>query len=134
MNDFFNRLQPFALNAMRIMVGLAYWTHGGQKLFAWFGAERTVNMMSRWGIAGIVEFFGGLLVVIGLQHRVAAFIVSGEMAVTYFWMHVWRRGDLWWWGNGGEFPIVYCFVFLFIAAYGGGDFSVDGWLKKRTRG
>jgi putative oxidoreductase len=133
MYAFFSKLQPFALNAVRIMVGLAFWSHGAQKLFAWFGREEPVALMTRFGAAGIIEFFAGGLVVLGLFHRPAAFLISGEMAVTYWWMHVARRGDLWWWANRGELPLVYCFVFLLIAAFGGGDFSIDGWLAKRKR-
>ncbi len=131
MNGFLTKLQPVALNAMRIMVGLTYWSHGAQKLFAWFGREEPVALMSRFGAAGIIEFFGGAMVVLGFYHRPAAFIISGEMAVTYWWMHAARSGEFWWWANRGELPLVYAFVFLFIAAYGAGDFSIDGFLAKR---
>jgi putative oxidoreductase len=131
MNDFLSKLQPFAVNAMRIMVGLALWSHGGQKLFAWFGREEPVALMSRFGAAGVIEFFVGAMVVLGIYHRPAAFLISGHMAVTYSWMHVAGRGSLGWWANRGELPLVYCFVFLLIAAYGAGDFSIDGWLAKR---
>ena len=131
MNDFFSKLQPFAVNATRIMVGLAYWSHGGQKLFAWFGREEPVALMSRFGAAGVIEFFAGAMVVLGFYHRPAAFLISGHMAVTYWWMHAAGRGSMWWWGNRGELPLVYCFIFLLIAAYGAGDFSIDGWLAKR---
>ena len=62
---------------------------------------------------------------------VAAFLISGEMAVTYWWMHVAGRGDLWWWANRGELPLLYAFVFLVIATRGGGDFSIDALLAKR---
>ncbi len=131
MNSFLTRLQPVALNAMRIMVGLAFWSHGGQKLFGWFGWDRDLDLMSRWGVAGTIEFFLGSMVVLGFYHRPAAFIISGEMAVTYWWMHAGRSGEFWWWANRGELPLVYAFVFLFIAAYGAGDFSIDGFLAKR---
>lgn len=131
MNDFFSKLEPLATNAMRIMVGLAFWSHGAQKLFGWFGANRTVELMSRFGIAGTIEFFVAPLVVLGLFHRPAAFLISGEMAVTYWWMHVAGRGELWWWANRGELPLVYAFLFLVIATRGGGDFSIDALLAKR---
>ncbi len=134
MNKFLSDLEPLARNAMRIGVGLLYWTHGAQKLFAWFGRENPVDLMTRFGAAGIIEFVGGLLVIIGFKHRPVAFIISGEMAVTYWWMHAIGRGEFWWWANRGELPAVYAFVFLFIAASGGGDFSIDGWLKKRRAG
>ena len=131
MNDFLTKLQPVAVNAMRIMVGLTFWSHGAQKLFGWFGWDRDLDLMSRWGVAGAIEFFLGSMVVLGFYHRPAAFIISGEMAVTYWWMHAAGRGEFWWWANRGELPLVYAFVFLFIAAYGAGDFSIDGFLAKR---
>lgn len=131
MNDFFSKLEPLATNAMRIMVGLTFWSHGAQKLFGWFGASGTVALTSRFGIAGIIEFFVAPLVVLGLFHRPAAFLISGEMAVTYWWMHVAGRGELWWWANRGELPLVYAFLFLVIATRGGGDFSIDALLAKR---
>jgi len=130
MYDFFSKLEPLATNAMRIMVGLAFWSHGAQKLFGWFGGE-AVALTSRSGIAGIIEFFVAPLVVLGLFHRPAAFLISGQMAVAYWWMHVAGRGELWWWANGGEKALVYAFLFLVIATRGGGDFSIDAILAKR---
>jgi putative oxidoreductase len=133
MNDFLTKLQPLSQNAMRIMIGFAFWTHGGQKLFAWFGREETVALMSRFGVAGIIEFFGGLLIIFGLFTRPVAFIISGQMAVAYWLQHVGGSGEIFHWANGGELALVYCFVFLFMAAWGGGDFSVDGILKNRRQ-
>ncbi len=129
--DWLTKLQPLALNASRIVVGFTFWTHGGQKLFAWFGRDEPVQLMSRFGAAGIIEFFGGLLIIFGAFTRPVAFLISGEMAVTYWWMHAARNGEIWHWANRGELPAVYAFVFLLFAAYGGGDFSIDGMLKKR---
>ena len=131
MNDFLAKLQPLSLNAMRIMIGLAFWSHGAQKLFGWLGDRDPVALMSRFGAAGIIEFFAGGMVILGFYHRPAAFLISGEMAVTYIWMHAGRSGEFFWWANRGELPMVYAFVFLLIAAFGGGDFSIDGLLKKK---
>ncbi len=131
MNELLSKLEPVARNAMRIMVGLMYWSHGASKLFAWFGREEPVALMSRWGAAGLIEFFAGLMVVFGVFHRPVAFIISGEMAVTYWWMHAFGRGEFWWWANRGELPATFAFVFLMIAASGGGNFSIDGLLQKR---
>jgi putative oxidoreductase len=125
------KLQPVALNATRIAVAFTYWTHGAQKLFAWFGRDEPVQLMSRFGAAGTIEFFGGILLMFGLFTRPVAFIVSGQMAVTYWWMHAARSGELWHWANRGELPAVYAFVFLLLATYGGGKFSLDGLLAKR---
>lgn len=131
MEQFFTNLRPLAHNLMRIMVGFAFWTHGGQKLFAWFGGEESVQLMSRMGAAGIIEFFGGLLIIFGLFTRPVAFIISGEMAVAYFLAHAAGQGSIWHWANGGELALVYCFVFLFISTIGAGSFSLDEMLKKR---
>lgn len=131
MNELLSHLRPVAHNAARIMIGLFYWSHGAQKLFAWFGAEQPVELMSRFGAAGIIEFFGGLAIIVGLFTQPAAFIVSGEMAVAYFWMHVPRGDSLWWWANRGELVAVYSFFFLFLATVGGGRFSIDALLARR---
>ena len=131
MYNFFSKLEPLATNAMRIMVGLAFWSHGGQKLFGWFGRPEAVELTSLLGVAGIIEFFVAPLVVLGLFHRPAAFLISGQMAVAYWWMHVAGQGELWWWANKGELALVYAFLFLVIATRGGGDFSIDALLAKR---
>lgn len=130
MNQFLSQLRPIAHPAMRIMVGLMYWSHGAQKLFAWFGQDQPAELMSRFGAAGIIEFFGGLLIVFGVFTQPVAFLVSGEMAVAYFWMHV-PRGGLWWWANRGELVAVYCFVFLYLSTVGAGGFSIDAWRASR---
>ena len=116
---------------MRIVIGFLFMTHGGQKLFGWFGAEAPREFMSRFGVAGILEFFGGILVMLGLFTGPVAFVLAGEMAVAYFWMHL-PRG-LWPWENRGELPALYSFVFLFLATAGGGSFSVDAILAKQER-
>lgn len=129
--------QPVVLahGLMRIVVGFTYWTHGAQKLFGWFGGfgpdGGTADLATRFGAAGIIEFTCGLLIMIGLFTRPFAFIASGEMAVTYFWMHV-TRGGFWHWANRGEVVAIYAFVFLFLAAAGAGALSFDGWLRRRN--
>lgn len=132
------RFRTFSHNALRIMVGLAFASHGAQKMLGWFGGfgadGGTAELMSRFGIAGTVELVGGLLIAMGLFTRVAAFIASGEMAVAYFWMHWAGSGDMWWWQNRGELVMIFCFVWLFFAAWGAGSFSVDAWLQRRRAG
>ena len=122
--------QTLAHNALRIAAGAAFFTHGGQKLFAWFGAEQSVDLMSAMGVAGVLETFGGLAMILGLFAQPVAFLLSGEMAVAYFWRHVGGSGELFWWANRGELPLLYCFIWLFFAAKGAGAFSVDAKLKK----
>ena len=114
---------------MRFAVGANFACHGAQKLFGVLGAQRELG--DPLGLAaGIIEFFGGLLVSAGLLTRAAAFIASGEMAVAYFKAHAVR--GFWPIVNGGEKAVVYCFVFLFIAAYGAGPYSLGALLRPRA--
>jgi putative oxidoreductase len=126
-----------ALSAMRIAVGLAFFSHGGQKLFGWFGGfgeAGTAELMTRFGAAGVIETVAGALITVGLFTRPAAFIASGEMAVAYFWMHWGRSGEMWWWENRGETVMIFSFVWLFFAAWGAGPFSLDALLRNRSAG
>jgi putative oxidoreductase len=82
------------------------------------------EMMTKFGIAGILETGGGLLMMLGLLTRPVAFILAGEMAVTYFMMHV-PNGGIWPLNNGGEAPVLFCFAFLFFAAAGPGTIALD---------
>jgi len=107
--------------------------HGAQKLFGvlgGFGAPgHTAPLFSLMGLAGIIEFFVALLVMLGLFTRIAAIIVSGEMAVAYFLVH--RPQGFWPIHNHGELPVLFCFIFLFFAAFGGGRFSLDALLFRK---
>lgn len=131
------RYLPATQAALRIAAGVAYFSHGAQKMFGWFGGfgpdGGTAELMSRFGAAGIIEVVAGFCIVIGLWTRLTAFIASGEMAVTYFWMHAGRTGSIWWWENRGEVVILYCFIFLVFAAWGAGPASVDARLAARKR-
>ena len=126
-----------AQSALRIAAGLAYFSHGAQKLLGWFGGMGpdggTVELMSRFGAAGIIETVGGALLILGLFTRPVAFICSGEMAVAYFWMH-WggEPGKLFWWQNRGEVVMLFSFIWLFFAAAGAGPFSLDAWRSQRS--
>ena len=130
-----HRYEDMTLTALRIFAGLAYFTHGGQKVFGWFGGfgadGGTADLMTRFGAAGLIEVVCGLAIVFGLFTRPLAFFASGQMAVAYFWVHVMGQGGLFWWGNGGELAMVYSFLWLYLAVRGPGSFSVDGWLAKR---
>jgi putative oxidoreductase len=120
---------------LRIFAGAVICEHGAQKLFGVLGGidgaghAAVINFTLR-GIAGPLEFFGGLLIILGLFTRGVAFILSGEMAVAYFLMHS-PRG-FWPIANHGELPVILCFVFLYIAATGAGVFSLD-YLRTRNR-
>ena len=126
-----------AQSALRIAAGLAYFSHGTQKLLGWFGGAGpdggTVELMSRFGAAGIIETVGGALLVLGLFTRPVAFICSGEMAVAYFWMHWGGSGSIWWWQNHGEVVMLFSFIWLFFAAAGAGPFSLDAMHGEMAR-
>lgn len=131
-----NRLENTTLTALRIAAGLGYFSHGAQKLFGWFGGfgpeGGTAELMTRFGAAGVIEVVAGTAIVLGLFTRPLAFLASGQMAVAYFWMHAAGQGSLWWWANGGELPMVYSFLWLYIAVRGPGPVSLDDWLRKRA--
>lgn len=124
-----------AQSALRIAAGLAYFSHGAQKLFGWFGgfgpSGEPAEFMSRFGAAGLIETVGGAALVLGLFTRPIAFLASGEMAVAYFWMHWGQSGQMWWWANRGEIVYLYSFIWLFFAAAGAGPFSLDAWRARR---
>jgi putative oxidoreductase len=106
--------------------------HGAQKLFG-FPAPMPGGgppLMSLFGVSGILEFFGGLLVLLGLFTRPVAFILAGEMAVAYFMAHA--PGGFWPHLNKGEPAVLFCFIFLYLAAAGGGPWSLDSLLRRRT--
>lgn len=130
------RATILALTALRVAAGLAFFSHGAQKLLGWFGGfggpGQHVEYMSRFGIAGTIETVAGICIVLGLFTRVLAFIASGEMAVAYFWMHFGGSGHIWWWQNRGELPLLFAFIWLFFAARGAGPVSLDAVLFRRS--
>jgi len=120
-----NRYQPQALGLLRIMSGLLFLEHGTQKLLSFppgkmAGAAWTGSLP---GYAGFIEFAAGLLITIGLLTRPAAFFASGTMAVAYFLVHT-PKG-MFPVNNMGEPPVLFCFVFLYLAVAGPGAWSVD---------
>ncbi len=125
---FLQRYSPAIYAILRIVAGVLFACHGAQKLFGAFGAQpATGNPLMLVG--GIVEFGGGVLVAIGLWAGLAAFICSGQMAVAYFKAHA--AGGFWPIVNHGELAVLYCFLFLYIAAHGAGIWSVDSLMKRR---
>lgn len=119
---FLVRFQPEAYALMRIVVGLLFVCHGSQKLFGFPAPVPNLPPAVLWA-AGCIELGGGALVALGLFGRWAAFICSGEMAVAYWMAHGTR--SLFPLVNGGELAVLYCFVFLAIAATGSGIWSID---------
>jgi len=113
------------LSVLRIISAALFIQHGAQKLFGLPAAMPSgpVALFSLLGIAGVLELLGGFLVLIGLFTRPVAFILSGQMAVAYFLMHA--SHGFWPIVNRGELAVLYCFIFLYLAAAGGGAWSVD---------
>jgi putative oxidoreductase len=115
--------RPQALAVLRIVAAVLFLAHGTQKLFGFPGAGNTVNLFSLMGLAGILEFVGGLLLIIGYQTRVVAFILSGMMAVAYWMAHA--PQNFYPVLNGGDAAILFCFVFLYLVFAGPGAWSLD---------
>jgi putative oxidoreductase len=113
---------PYAFAILRIIAGLLFVAHGGQKVFGWFGGQ-PFPLGSLFGLAGIIEMVFGILITIGLLTSFAAFIASGQMAVAYFIGHLPK--SFWPLENEGEPAVLFCFIFLFIATHGAGIWSVD---------
>jgi putative oxidoreductase len=122
--SFFATWTPRLLSVLRIVAALLIMQHGAQKLFGYPGSRQgTPPLMSMMGLVGILEFFGGLLLLLGLFTRPVAFILSGLMAVAYFMVHA--PQGFWPVLNKGELAALYSFVFLYLAVAGGGSWSVD---------
>ena len=120
------RFSPYLFALLRIIAGLAFAQHGAQKLFGLLGGQ-AVELTSQRGMAGIIEFVGGIMIAIGLFTSPVAFLASGEMAWAYFQQHA-PRG-FWPIQNGGELAVLYCFIFLYFAAVGSGKLSIDSIRK-----
>ncbi len=126
-----SRFQPFALAAMRIAAAYMFMLHGTAKLFAMphIAMFDGLQLFSIYGLAGVLEVVGGLLLLLGLFTRPTAFILSGQMAVAYFMAHA-AKAPLLPLLNGGEAAALFSFVFLYLATAGGGAWALDNLFKK----
>ncbi|BBY30594.1 DoxX family protein [Mycolicibacterium sediminis] len=128
-------VSPAILSVFRIVFGLLFTVHGTQKLFAWpvAAAGGGVVPITSWpyGIAGLIELVVGVLLLIGLVTRLAAFIGSGEMAFAYFTQH--QPTALWPIENGGEAAVLFCFGLFLLVFTGGGTFALDAMRQRRVR-
>ena len=122
---------PRALSILRIVAALIFMEHGTWKLLGFPPAEGPQpELLSLSGVAGVLELFGGALLVLGLFTRPVAFVLSGEMAFAYWIAHAPR--SFFPLLNDGDAAILYCFVFLYLAAAGGGAWSLDNvWRGQR---
>ncbi|MHB9097711.1 MAG: DoxX family protein [Syntrophales bacterium] len=130
LDSFLSRWSPRILSVMRIVVALLFAQHGAQKLFGFLAPPEaaTPPLLSLMGMAGLLEFFGGLLVALGLFTRPASFILSGQMAVAYFIVHA-PKG-FWPLQNKGDLAMIWTFVFLYLAVAGGGEWSLDRFWRR----
>lgn len=137
-DSFHVKWAPRLLSILRIVAAFLLMQHGLQKVFGVLvptpapgapSSHGTFELLSKAGIAGILEFFGGLLLFLGLFTRPVAFILSGLLAVAYFMSHA--PGGFWPILNRGELAALYSFVFLYLAAAGGGEWSLDHLLRNR---
>ncbi|HMK81437.1 MAG TPA: DoxX family protein [Xanthobacteraceae bacterium] len=120
---------PRLLSVLRIVSGLIFLEHGTAKWLNFPSLGRAPEIASMSGAGGVIELVGGALLVLGLFTRPVAFILSGEMAVAYWWSHAPRNffPVL----NQGDAAILYCFIFLYLVFAGGGAWSLDRLIWKK---
>jgi putative oxidoreductase len=129
---FLDRFSPQLLSVLRIVSALIFMAHGTSKLLGFPPTEmfaQPPEMLTLVWFAGVLELIGGALLVLGLVTRPVAFILSGQMAVAYWMMHA--SQSFYPVQNGGDAAILYCFVFLYIAAAGGGPWSLDNIIFRK---
>ena len=127
-----NRAAQVTYFLLRVVAGFLFIQAGGLILFGWFGGMpggEMVRLMSQTGIGGVLEFFGGILIMLGLFTRPVAFILSGMMAVAYWQFHF--PNGRWPVQNEGMPAVLFCFIFLYMAARGGGDWSLDALIRSK---
>ena len=114
---------PQLLSILRIITAFLFMEHGTMKLFGFPAPMGDISLLSLMGMAGTLEVVGGFLILVGLFTQPVAFILSGEMAFAYFMAHA--PQGFWPVLNHGEPAVLYCFIFLYLAAAGGGSWSVE---------
>ncbi|MBM7456965.1 putative oxidoreductase [Oceanisphaera litoralis] len=124
METFFNAWRPRVLSVVRMVSAFLFMQHGGQKLLGFPAPQRgEFDLFTLVGAAGVLELFGGALLLLGLFTRPVAFVLSGQMAFAYFIAHA--PQDFWPLNNGGELAIMFCFTFFYLVFAGGGSWSLD---------
>jgi len=126
-------LEPELRSVLRMVAAFIFLLFGTMKLFAWPGAQHgggPVELMSQMGLAGVLEFVGGLLLLVGLFTRPVAFVLAGEMAIAYFQAHL-PKG-FWPTLNGGVNAALFCFLWLYFSAAGAGPWSLDAKVRRRA--
>jgi putative oxidoreductase len=133
MDQTFSRFQPIALSLLRFVTGLLLFQYGTAKILKFPVLPYFANLPPLITTAGWIELVLGALLLIGLFSRIAAFILSGEMAFAYFLGHLFKTGAPVWHplNNGGTAAILFCFACLYLATAGGGPYSVDAMMGKK---
>ncbi len=126
-SDRLTALAPYFLALLRVITALLFLSHGTMKILGIPASDFQPPLMSIFGIAGIIEIVAGVLIVIGLFTRIAAFISSGMMAVAYFMVHAGQAFVPA--QNGGEAAVLFCFIFLYLVFAGPGAFAIDNGRK-----
>ncbi|GGI97557.1 DoxX family protein [Neoroseomonas lacus] len=127
---FLDRWAPYALGLLRVVAALIFFEHGTQKLFgvpARADGGAAPELLSMYGVAGLLELVGGALLLVGFQVRPVALVLSGMMASAYWIAHAPR--SMFPVANGGDAAILYCFIFLNFVFAGGGAFALDNRRK-----
>jgi putative oxidoreductase len=134
LDSFYSAWTPRALSVLRIVSAFLVIAHGAQKLFGFLAAPGVMSppAFSQMWVGGVLEFFGGALLLLGLFTRPVALLLSGMMAVAYFQFHA--PGGFWPLQNKGESAVLYCFVFLFFAVAGGGEWALDRLRRRANAG
>lgn len=130
------RCMPVTYALLRVVSGLLFFQACSMKVLGWFGGMPGTNgegaaFLTQAGVGGLLEFIGGIAIMAGLFTRPVAFILCGEMAVAYWQFHA--PGGAWPILNHGEPAVLFCFIFLFMAAYGGGEWSLDRIISNKRR-
>jgi putative oxidoreductase len=121
---------PRVLSILRIVAALLFFEHGLSKLLGFPPSDHSAEFLTLPWFAGLLELVGGALLIVGLFTRPVAFILSGEMAFAYGMAHAPRSPFPL--VNGGDAAILYCFVFLYLAFAGGGPWSLDALLRRKS--
>jgi putative oxidoreductase len=130
----FSRFEQVAYALLRGVAGLLFLQVGSKLFLGWFGGVSdtpgtAAPLMSQMGVGGALEFFGGILILLGLCTRPVAFVLSGEMAVAYWQFHA--PNGAWPILNHGELAVLFCFIFLYMVARGGGEWSLDALIRRK---
>ncbi len=129
MKNRLERLEPAFYVVFRVLIGFMFFAHGAQKILGWFGGKGGSALFSLMGVAGWVEMITGILVLVGLWTRLAAFFAAGQMLVAYIMVHA--SGGWMPLVNKGELALLYFAAFLLMLTYGNGPWNLEKLFSKK---